>query len=525
MPICSNCGSNVDQNANNCPQCGSSLSQQCPICGNQIQSDQRFCTGCGLQVINNESIVYSCSATSITGLASQDEGALKLTSYRIVFTSQNIPGNEGILQIPITKIKHLSKKASIAHASKGTYQITIKTSNPKGTFKFVANAGKNFVKYAKKVQRNPRIIPSPSTISTASPPKPTTNSSASNPLPLSHQQPPQANQTSSKMTWGLGILCFIIPLLGIYIWFTEREKHPKKAKAAILLTIYPTFMLFMMPSLSNQRTSSVSVSSEPIHTPTAPSTAFSIEEAYNDVYDVPIKTQVERHYVVSGEISYSELEDFLEDTYEEIISSTGYEYRDHPDAVYLYVYTPGTSSTNWIAMLDKSAGSSGPSILINLNPGEVIDTRESTSASSASTSSPENDTDSAAELEHANLLGEYAGDFEMEVYSEAEDCYFYFSDDNICWLEVYGSSDNLKKVFINTEPSSEAEISLAYDYQNQILSETVPSLVQQGWLDQAVSQWQSTQRTQTTWVGNTQVKFYMEHAGAGMMGLNTEIIF
>lgn len=269
----------------------------------------------------------------------------------------------------------------------------------------------------------------------------------------------------------------------------------------------------------------VGCSSESSEAATAPSRDFSIEVVYNDVYDAPVKTQIERHYVVNGEISYSELEDFLNETYEEIISSTGYDYREYPDAVYLFVYTPGTSSANWIAMLQKSAASSDPYALINLSPGEVIDTRESNTDDSASSVHIDQSDDSASELEHADLLGEYASSFEMDLYSDFDDCYYYVSDDNICWLEVYGSSDNIARVFINTEPSSEAEISLAYAYQNQILSETVPSLVQQGWLDQAVSLWQSTQRTQTTRVGSTQVRFYMEHAGAGMMGLNTDIIF
>jgi len=505
MPVCSNCGSEVDKNTNNCPQCGASINQQCPFCGDPIQDDQRFCTGCGLQVISNESILYSCTATIIKGLSTQETGTLKLTDYRIVFSASNIPGNSGIVHIPIRNVMHISKQTSIAHASKGTYQVTIKVPKPRRTFKFVSNAGKNFVKHAKRVLKNPKRIPSPSPSSTASSPKPRADSRGSSSQVVNKQQNQQANQTNPMMTWGLGILCFFIPFLGIYIWYTERKQHPKKATAAILLTIYPTFMFFLvMSQVGKQRTSNLDVST---------------------VYDVPVKTQTERHYIVSGEISYSELESFLNDEYEEIISSTGYEYRDHPDAVYLYVYTPGHSSSNWIAMLEKSAASSGPSILINLSPGEVIDTQESTSASPASASPPEPDSETASELEHVDLLGEYAGDFEMELYSETEDCYFYFSDDNICWLEIYGSSDDLKRIFINTEPSSEAEISLAYDYQNQILSETVPSLVQLGWLDQAVSQWEGTQRTQTTWVGNTQVKFYMEHAGAGMMGLNTEIIF
>jgi hypothetical protein len=84
------------------------------------------------------------------------------------------------------------------------------------------------------------------------------------------------------------------------------------------------------------------------------------EITFHDVYDIPSKTQIEIHLNVWGEITRENLESYLWNRYDEIINSTGYDYREHPDAIYIQAYIPGKCDENWIGFIHKAAGSSGP---------------------------------------------------------------------------------------------------------------------------------------------------------------------
>ena len=102
------------------------------------------------------------------------------------------------------------------------------------------------------------------------------------------------------------------------------------------------------------------------------SSDFTYRVIYEDIYDTPAKTQVEQHIEIVGKISHDRMEAFLTELYQDISTTTGYQFRDHPDAVYIYVYAPGRAETNWIARLMKHATSSSPGISINFDPGEYM---------------------------------------------------------------------------------------------------------------------------------------------------------
>lgn len=42
---------------------------------------------------------------------------------------------------------------------------------------------------------------------------------------------------SDKLSIGLGIMCFLIPLIGIIVYFSDRRTEPKKANASILISV------------------------------------------------------------------------------------------------------------------------------------------------------------------------------------------------------------------------------------------------------------------------------------------------
>lgn len=88
-----------------------------------------------------------------------------------------------------------------------------------------------------------------------------------------------------------------------------------------------------------------------------------------DVSDAPVKTQVVMDILVSGEITKEGLETLLNDLYSSIKQRTGFEYHDHPNAIYIRAYTSQerAESGMQIAMLEKNAVNDSPLITINEN--------------------------------------------------------------------------------------------------------------------------------------------------------------
>ncbi len=97
-----------------------------------------------------------------------------------------------------------------------------------------------------------------------------------------------------------------------------------------------------------------------------PVPSFTYEIVSEDIYDAPVKTQVTQNIELVGEISRGEMEGLLNTLFQNVSASTGYEYRDHPDAIYIFVYSPGAREENWIAKLMKHAASSTPLTTIRI---------------------------------------------------------------------------------------------------------------------------------------------------------------
>lgn len=88
-----------------------------------------------------------------------------------------------------------------------------------------------------------------------------------------------------------------------------------------------------------------------------------------EVYDAVIKTQVEQHILVSGEITEDNLKVLMIALYKKIKDRTGFEHRVNPNAIYIYAYIDQerfeSQMGQWIAMLSKSASDKNYSMDIN----------------------------------------------------------------------------------------------------------------------------------------------------------------
>ena len=88
-----------------------------------------------------------------------------------------------------------------------------------------------------------------------------------------------------------------------------------------------------------------------------------------DIYDAPIKTQVELNILVSGEISEIGLKVLLNKLYSLTKAKKGFKYHNSPTNIYIYAFTSKERAESgmgqWIAMLQKSYGDVSPKISVN----------------------------------------------------------------------------------------------------------------------------------------------------------------
>lgn len=88
-----------------------------------------------------------------------------------------------------------------------------------------------------------------------------------------------------------------------------------------------------------------------------------------DVYDSPIKAQIELNMLISGEISEAGLRTLLKKLYSYAKAKRGFKYHRSPTNIYIYAFTSKEKAESgmgqWIAMLQMSHGDIRPRISIN----------------------------------------------------------------------------------------------------------------------------------------------------------------
>jgi len=153
------------------------------------------------------------------------------------------------------------------------------------------------------------------------------------------------------LTYGLAMVVFLI-LIGVTAPPTEQEKEKP------IVTPSPTKQDRQKPIVAPTPT----VEQEKIVMP-----KYSILD--EELYDVPIKTQVTLNVLVSGEISDRSLRALLNQLYSSTKARRGFKYHDSPTNIYIYAFTSKERAESgmgqWIAMLQKSYDDVKPTISIN----------------------------------------------------------------------------------------------------------------------------------------------------------------
>ena len=109
--------------------------------------------------------------------------------------------------------------------------------------------------FSKPVQKDSIRVESRAEPQQSSVSKSIESSTHKTPTELDLRQNTNVKENSSSMTVGLGILCFIIPFLGIFVWSANKDTKPKKARAALWLTIYPSLAMLYIPFIGNRTAS------------------------------------------------------------------------------------------------------------------------------------------------------------------------------------------------------------------------------------------------------------------------------
>ena len=83
--------------------------------------------------------------------------------------------------------------------------------------------------------------------------------------------------------------------------------------------------------------------------------------------DAPIKTQVEQHVLVSGELTEAGLRALLSQLHSEISQRSGFTYHQNPTHISIYAYTEAEQqgTGGWVAMLSRTGEEALPEIRVN----------------------------------------------------------------------------------------------------------------------------------------------------------------
>lgn len=259
MVVCPKCSLENDNIAVYCTECGAELMHSCCSCGAKNKIDQKHCHACGVGILRNESPLFSCSGVGIGGELGKERCVLKLSNERL-FVVTSVTGAEHVFAVNLENVNKVDYKGSIVHSNKGRYQLKIATKFPKKHFKFVANEGKSFAKQLKKAKKARKKRPRPHQ------PTKSIAQNQTHSLSSGYEKVKTEKKDPSKMPILLGFFCFCTPFLGVIIWLVEKAKYPKKARLAILLSIYPSLMMFILPGMTGSRQNIVS-QNEPLSSP------------------------------------------------------------------------------------------------------------------------------------------------------------------------------------------------------------------------------------------------------------------
>ena len=88
-----------------------------------------------------------------------------------------------------------------------------------------------------------------------------------------------------------------------------------------------------------------------------------------EIYDAPLKTQIQQYFVAPSDITQQEIRDDIQRLYKKAIARTGFRYHRHPTNIYIYIYGSEEKARRgqnlWVAMGSKNFSDSGLSVDVN----------------------------------------------------------------------------------------------------------------------------------------------------------------
>lgn len=133
---------------------------------------------------------------------------------------------------------------------------------------------------------------------------------------------------------------------------------------AFIRILVASCLIFVLPKCSN---------TPEANEPTPPENLIQYTILNDTVSDTPLKTQVSMDLLMMKEdnekITEQRIEDLLNYMFAKTMVRTGFQYSQHPTAVYIYLYTSEERAEagmgQWLGMLDKGHSSDEPEISIN----------------------------------------------------------------------------------------------------------------------------------------------------------------
>ncbi len=129
--------------------------------------------------------------------------------------------------------------------------------------------------------------------------------------------------------------------------------------------IFATFVFSLSLACNDRRGSEKQPSIEDV-TPAEKVAVPEYEIVDEQVYDAPVKTQVEQHIVVTVEITEENLRALLRQQHYAVSKRTGFKYHESPTNIYIYVYETKDKAKAgqglWLAMSQMSYGDTEPQV-------------------------------------------------------------------------------------------------------------------------------------------------------------------
>lgn len=149
---------------------------------------------------------------------------------------------------------------------------------------------------------------------------------------------------------------------------TRRLDTNMNIKLSSRLWVFPLLVCLLPTACSDSGKNAEREASTENTLPASQAPLPSFEVVDENVSDTPIKTQVEQHIVVSGQITDGDLHALLRQRHTEISNRRGFQHHNSPTNIYVYLYETEDKAKAgqglWLAMSQMSYGEIEPKLTV-----------------------------------------------------------------------------------------------------------------------------------------------------------------